>query len=124
MDWYQNILDFHRKLKQHIEPFPRIPPDHIQTLRRKLVREEVNELLDGVDDNDLVKIADGGADSIVVILGTMISYGIDLRPIWREIHSTNMAKVGGSTRADGKILKPNGWLPPRVKELLDEQRKP
>jgi predicted HAD superfamily Cof-like phosphohydrolase len=122
-DWYQDILDFHREAKHHIEPFPRIPPDTVQRLRRKLIREEVGELLDGIDDNDLAKIADGGADSVVVILGTMVSYGIDLRPIWDEVHKTNMKKLGGGRRADGKSLKPKGWQPPKVEELLNEQRR-
>lgn len=121
-DWYADILDFHTQAKHRIEPFPRIPPDNVQRLRRKLIREEVNELLDGIDDNDLVKIADGGADAIVVILGTMVPYGIDLRPVWNEVHRTNLAKAGGKKRADGKSLKPEGWQPPKIKELLDEQR--
>ncbi len=121
-DWYEDVLDFHRKAKHHIEPFPRIPPDHVQRLRRKVIREEVNELLDGIDNNDLVEVADGCADAIVVIIGTAISYGIDLRPIWDEVHSCNMKKVGGKKREDGKSLKPEGWQPPRIEELLNEQR--
>lgn len=121
-DWYADILELFKGIKHHIEPFPRIPPIHTQILRRKLIREEVNELLDGIDDNDLVKVADGCADAIVVILGTAISYGIDLRPIWAEVHRTNMNKLGGEKRADGKSLKPEGWQPPRIKELLDAQR--
>lgn len=123
-DWYNDILEFHKELGHHVEPFPRIAPDHVQRLRRKLIREEVcKELLDGIDDNDLEKIADGAADGIVVILGTCISYGIDLRPIWDEVHKTNMAKKGGGKRADGKSLKPAGWQPPRIKELLQEQHR-
>lgn len=121
-DWYEDILAFHTKFKHHIEPFPRIPPAHVQKLRRKLIREEVNELLDGIDDDDLTKVADGGGDAVVVILGTMISYGVDLRPIWDAIQESNMAK-SPEKRADGKTLKPVGWQPPRIKELLDKQRK-
>lgn len=120
-DWYQDILEFHKALGHHIEPFPRVPLSPTPPLRRKLIREEVNELLDGLDDQDLVKIADGAADSIVVILGTCVSYGIDLRPIWNEVHKTNMAKQGGRKRADGKSLKPKGWKPPDVEGLLQQQ---
>ena len=121
-DWYDDILDFHVKAGHYVGIVPRIPPDNVQRLRRKLIREEVNELLDGIDDNDLVKVADGCADAIVVILGTAVSYGIDLRPIWSEVHRTNLSKLGGGKRADGKSLKPEGWQPPRIKELLNEQR--
>ena len=121
-DWYQDIEDFHRTFGHHIGAWPTIPTDKVQKLRRKLIREEVNELLDGMDDNDLVKVADGCADSIVVILGTAISYGIDLRPIWDEVHKSNMAKKGGSKREDGKQLKPEGWIPPDIKGLIDKQK--
>ena len=121
-DWYDDILTFHKEFNHHIEPFPRIPPDKVRALRSKLIREEVNELLDGLDDANLENIADGAADSIVVILGTCVSYGINLRPIWQEVHQSNMAKKGGEKRADGKSLKPEGWQPPRIKELLDEQK--
>lgn len=120
-DWYQDIIDFHFVSDHLIAPSPCVAPEHIRALRSKLIREETNELLDGLDEGDLVKTADGAADSIVVILGTCVSYGIDLRPIWAEVHRTNMAKAGGGKRADGKSLKPNGWQPPRVKELLDAQ---
>jgi predicted HAD superfamily Cof-like phosphohydrolase len=122
-DWYLDIMEFHRTFGHKIGAWPRIPKDSIRALRSKLIREEVNELLDGMDDSDLEKVADGAADAIVVILGTCVSYGIDIRPIWDEVHRTNMAKVGGKKRADGKTLKPEGWKPPRIRELLDQQRK-
>jgi len=121
-DWYKDIEDFHKAFGHHIGTWPTVPPDRVQRLRRKLIREEVNELLDGIDDNDLVKVADGCADSIVVILGTAISYGIDLRPIWDEVHRSNMAKVGGGKRPDGKTLKPEGWKPPDIKGLINKQK--
>jgi len=122
-DWYQDILDFHQTMKHHIGAFPCIPSEKVQRLRRKLIREETNELLDGIDDNDLKAIADGCTDAIVVTIGTAISYGIDLRPIWDEVHRTNMLKAGGGKRADGKSLKPADWQPPRIEELLAAQRK-
>lgn len=49
------------------------------------------------------------------------SLGLDIKPLFEEVHRTNMLKVGGPTRADGKILKPEGWQPPRIRELLIEQ---
>lgn len=47
--------------------------------------------------------------------------GIDLGPVFEEVHRANMAKVGGPTRADGKILKPEGWTPPDVAGVLRRQ---
>lgn len=43
--------------------------------------------------------------------------GLDLRPFFEEVHRTNMAKLGGPRRADGKQLKPADWKPPRIAEM-------
>lgn len=70
---------------------------------------------------DIVEVADGIADLIYVALGAAIAFGIDIDPIFEEVHRTNMEKVGGRTRDDGKILKPEGWEPPRILPILLDQ---
>lgn len=45
--------------------------------------------------------------------------GIDLTPFFFEVHRTNMHKVGGPVRADGKGLKPEGWKPPRIESMYN-----
>jgi hypothetical protein len=51
--------------------------------------------------------------------GTAVEFGIDIQPFFDEVHRTNMLKVGGTTREDGKTLKPPGWEPPRIREMLE-----
>lgn len=122
-DWYQDIATFVKEVEENNYPeHPYIPEDSVKELRGSLIIEETSELLDAMDKKDLVKIADGGADAIVVILGAMVAYGIDLRPIWDEVHKTNMAKKGGKLREDGKLLKPEGWKPPDIAKLIKEQQ--
>lgn len=119
--WYQDVVDFHRANNAYIGERPAVPPLEVYKLRRVLIDEEVGEVLDAMFQDDLVGVADGIADSIVVLLGTAISYGIDIRPIWNEVHRANMVKAGGPRRADGKVLKPEGWKPPDIKSVLIEQ---
>ena len=121
-DWYEDVLDFHRTMGSPIGEKPHIPPRDIKKLRTDLIGEEVGEALDALWSGDLEKLADGLADSIVVLLGTAIACGIDLRPIWDEVHKTNMAKEGGPKAENGKQLKPEGWQPPKIKELLEKQK--
>jgi hypothetical protein len=45
--------------------------------------------------------------------------GIDLRPFFREVHRTNMWKLKGPKREDGKQLKPEGWKPPRLAAMYN-----
>lgn len=48
--------------------------------------------------------------------------GIDLRPFFREVHRTNMLKLSGPVREDGKKLKPPDWMPPRIEAMLNRIR--
>jgi NTP pyrophosphatase (non-canonical NTP hydrolase) len=124
-DWYQDICDFHDLVVEdrHNEGkfYPHHPNPSNKALRITLIEEEVKETIDAIQDNNLEKVADGITDSIVVLLGTAVTYGIDIRPIWDEIHKTNMAKLGGKKREDGKLLKPDGWKPPEITNLLINQ---
>jgi predicted HAD superfamily Cof-like phosphohydrolase len=122
MDWFNDILDFHKIFKQKISKKPEVPDIDTVLLRSDLIKEEYTELHIAIMRDDLINIADGITDLIVVLLGTAISYGIDIRPIWNEIHKTNMAKIGGPIRDDGKILKPTGWKAPEIDRLLKEQK--
>ncbi len=122
-DWYQDIIDFNlevMKLKLPTKPV-RFDKDK-RELWGKLIIEEVSELLHGMDKDNLVEMANGGADAIVVILGTMVNAGIDMRPIWDEVHRTNMLKVDGPIREDGKRLKPEGWKPPEIEKEIRRQQ--
>lgn len=122
MDWFRDIVDMFEAFDAYIGSKPEVPPEKVLELRKTLIKEEVKELLEALDIGDLVKIAVEITDAIVVILGTAISYGIDIRPVWDEIHKSNLAKVGGGKRQNGKVLKPANWKPPRVEEVLQNQQ--
>lgn len=120
-DVYQDVFDFHKKFGCLIGSTPAIPDFGTANLRIRLIEEEFEELTAALEQGDLIEVADAIADLQYVIIGTAISYGIDMRPIWDEVHRTNMAKVDGGRRGDGKIMKPAGWQPPRIAEMLDAQ---
>ncbi len=122
LDWFKDVVEFHLKFGHHIEDRPKLPPSKESKLRHTLIEEEMKETLEGIEEGNLAKIADGIADSIVVLLGTGISYGIDVRPIWNLVHESNMKKGGGGTREDGKTLKPEGWKPPNIDKELRRQQ--
>lgn len=116
--WQSMVRDFHRKfnLTEGDDPYIREPG-----LRMDLIDEEAGEIDRALMDNDIEKAADGLADLIYVCLGAAVAWGIDLDPIFAEVHRTNMAKEGGPKRGDGKLLKPPGWQPPDIARLLREQ---
>jgi len=120
-DWQKDVLDFHTKFKCIVGDKPQFSDEKTMKLRLALINEEIDELTEAYKDKDLSSFIDAIADSIYVLLGTAISVGVDLKPIWDEVQKTNMAKVPGNSRKDGKVLKPENWTPPDIDTLLKEQ---
>ena len=48
--------------------------------------------------------------------------GLDLAPFFEEVHRTNMLKLTGPVREDGKRLKPEGWKPPRIADMYAKRK--
>jgi predicted HAD superfamily Cof-like phosphohydrolase len=117
-DWVRDVLEFQRKFNQPIGRAPGLATIADAGFRLSLIHEELLELFAAVRECATNEIADALADLVYVLIGTATTFGIDLRPVWAEVHRSNMAKEGGPTRADGKILKPEGWQPPDIAAAL------
>jgi predicted HAD superfamily Cof-like phosphohydrolase len=92
----------------------------------KLIKEEVDELQTAVDQNDRVEQLDALIDIMVVTVGAVQSLGVDGEGAWKEVMSTNFAKIDSLTgrvrkREDGKILKPVGWRPPELSKYINRE---
>ena len=92
----------------------------------KLIQEEVGELQVAIDNNDLVEQLDALIDIMVVTVGAVQSLGADGEGAWKEVMSTNFAKIDSLTgrvrkREDGKVLKPLGWKPPELSKYINKE---
>jgi len=122
MGMFEDVTAFETEVCNTVVPAtPRDPGKWRKDLHTRLINEEVGELLTAIERGDMVGVADGVADAVWVLMGTAIVYGIDLRPVWEEVAAANMRMKDGTMRADGKLLKPEGWEGPRVVECLEEQ---
>jgi len=74
-----------------------------------------------VGEGDTVAVAKELADLLYVVYGTAVSCGIDMEPVFREVHRSNMSKVGGHKREDGKWVKPSTYSPARLELILVAQ---
>jgi predicted HAD superfamily Cof-like phosphohydrolase len=89
-------------------------------LRMDLLAEEYSEYVNAERRDDLVEVVDGLLDVIVIAWGTLITYlGEDrAKAAAAEVVRSNLEKVIGEGlpifRADGKVLKPEGWTPPDI----------
>lgn len=90
-------------------------------LRATLHREEHKELQDELEDpeQNRARIARELADVVYVAYGTALVYDIDLDEALSEVHIAAMRKLdAGVRRADGKIIKPPGFVPPDMTKAV------
>lgn len=113
--------------EQDCPPNPVCPHAPTALLRVCLIKEEHKELEKALIDKDLLGITDALADLMYVVLGTACACGIDLEPIFAEVHRSNMSKaiyIEGSAiplvikNHQGKVLKPATYTPPNLQPLL------
>lgn len=138
LEAFRQVVDFHEKFDLHNNMGARLPAsydevqqagrfitgDELRELRINLLQEEVQEYLDGEYNDSLADIADGLADIIVIVLGTAASYGIPIHAVFAEVMRTNFAKLDENGkpryRNDGKLLKPEGWVGPKITPIFDK----
>lgn len=121
-DEQRMVAEFHRRFGIAIGIVPAAPDEATRSLRVKLIQEEFDELKEALAQQDLSAIAKELADLLYVVYGTAVSCGIDLEPVFREVHRSNLSKVGGSKREDGKWIKPPTYSPACLQPILAAQR--
>ncbi len=119
----QMVQEFHERFGLTRNLRPVLPQGNVHRLRTLLIDEELAEFRNAGEAEDLVGVADALADMLYAVYGAAIEYGIDLEPVFEEIHRSNMSKgePACGCRPDGKVLKGPGYQPPRVRELIEHQ---
>ena len=92
---------FHQLFDIAVQQEPGLIDERTRVLRERLIQEEFDELKQAMAQEELPAIAKELADLLYVVYGTAVSYGIDMAPVFREVHRSNMSKVGGYKREDG-----------------------
>ena len=93
-------------------------------LRYNLMKEENEEYLQAVQDNDLVEIADALGDMLYILCGTIIEHGLQdrIEAVFDEIQRSNMSKLGENGdpiyREDGKVIKGPHYFKPNIQSIL------
>jgi predicted HAD superfamily Cof-like phosphohydrolase len=93
-------------------------------LRYNLMKEENEEYLEAVQNNDLVEIADALGDMMYILCGTIIEHGLQhiIEDVFDEIQRSNMSKLGEDGkpiyREDGKVMKGPNYFKPDFSKLI------
>ncbi|HEX4213637.1 MAG TPA: nucleotide pyrophosphohydrolase [Candidatus Dormibacteraeota bacterium] len=117
------VTEFHERFGIARNERPQWPGEDLHRIRVALIEEELAEFRNAGDAESLVEVSDALADLLYVVYGTAVTYGIDLEPIFREIHRSNMTKSGECERSrwDGKVSKGSSYEPPQIEPILREQ---
>ena len=118
------VEEFHHKFDILVNRKPTLPDKSTEELRVRLIQEEFDELHVAMADGNLVAVAKELADLLYVVYGTAVSYGIDMEPVFQEVHRSNLTKVGGYKRMDGKWVKPPTYSPAGLEPILETQQEP
>lgn len=144
------VVEFHEAFGAPVAWSPGVPPAERRKLRCELILEELFELIDAsglelalqeeIDAvtgkgkvthywrpsgkiSDLVAAADALADLRYVTDGASLEWGIPLEKCLREVHRSNMSKLGADgkpvLRADGKVLKGPNFTLPDLEAILE-----
>lgn len=122
---FELVGDFMEAFGQKVELEPTWPDFNTRELRLELIAEELDELSDAVADRDMIEIADALTDLLYVIYGAGHAFGIDLDECFKEVHNSNMSKLGPNGRPihreDGKVMKGPGYFEPDLESILGAQ---
>ena len=89
-------------------------------LRIDLIKEELEELTQAMNDKNLLEVADALTDILYVTYGAGHAFGIDLDKCFDEVQNSNMSKLGKDGKPiyneSGKVMKgPNYFKPDLLK---------
>lgn len=129
---FEKVKEFMTVFGQEVKDSPQWPDRAVVGLREELIREEFQELKDAIQDflnnrtsekEALIDVADALTDILVVTYGAGVAFGIDLDACFREVHRSNMSKLGEDGKpiyreGDGKILKGPNYSKPDLETVL------
>ncbi len=118
------VEEFHKVFNLDVSQNYKANPDCC-SLRHALMAEENDEYIQACLDNDNVGIADALGDKLYILLGTIISHGLQdkIQDIFLEIHRSNMTKLDENGKplygANGKVKKSHLYEEPKLEEILN-----
>lgn len=95
MNYLDKVKDFHNTFNAPVLDSPQIPSSDRCKFRVALLQEELNELSDGIKNNDIVEIADALCDLQYVLSGAILEFGLydKFNELFDEVQRSNMSKA-------------------------------
>ena len=119
---FDKVGTFMKTFGQEVKTKPSFSTDKINKLRLDLIKEEIAELTEAMNNKDLLEVADALTDILYVTYGAGHAFGIDLDKCFDEVQNSNMSKLDENGKPiyneHGKVMKGPNYFAPNLKRTI------
>ena len=119
---FEKVKNFMETFGQEVKSSPSFSSPKINELRYNLIKEELDEFKQALDNNDLLEVADALTDILYVTYGAGHAFGIDLDSCFEEVQNSNMSKLGENGKPiyndQGKVMKGPNYFKPDLSKFI------
>ena len=120
---FDKVGTFMKTFGQEVKTKPSFSTDKINKLRLDLIKEELTELTDAMNNKDLLEVADALTDILYVTYGAGHAFGINLDKCFEEVQNSNMSKLDENGEPiyneHGKVMKGPNYFKPDLSKFLN-----
>ena len=122
MSNFEKVKKFMETFGQEVKNKPSFSTDKINKLRYDLIKEELEELKDALENKDLLEMADALTDILYVTYGAGHAFGINLDKCFDEVQNSNMSKLDEKGKPIynemGKVMKGPNYFKPNLSKFI------
>ena len=122
MSNFNKVGTFMKTFGQEVKTEPSLSTEKINKLRIDLIKEELQELTEAMNNKDLLEVADALTDILYVTYGAGHAFGIDLDKCFEEVQNSNMSKLGENGKPiyneSGKVMKGPNYFKPDLSKFV------
>ena len=122
MSNFESVKKFMETFGQEIKEKASFPNDKITSLRYDLIKEELDELKEAIENKDIKEVADALTDILYVTYGAGHAFGINLDKCFEEVQNSNMSKLGSDGKPiyneNGKVMKGPHYFKPDLTKFV------
>ena len=123
MSNFNKVKVFMETFGQEVKSKASFPDQKIQKLRYDLIKEELDELKEALDQKNLKEVADALTDILYVTYGAGHAFGIDLDKCFTEVQNSNMSKLDENGKPiyneNGKVMKGTNYFKPDLQKFIE-----
>ncbi len=119
---FNKVGTFMKTFGQEVKTKPSFSTEKINKLRLDLIKEELTELTEAMNNKDLLEVADALTDILYVTYGAGHAFGINLDKCFEEVQNSNMSKLDENGKPiyneHGKVMKGPNYFKPDLSKFV------